>query len=84
MMLKWHHLDSSRARSAKQDSVKKKTLELDSRSSLNSALFYRTNILYYIEACISKQNIRFIIVSVQCVLRICNMMQLQSNIISDS
>ena len=42
MMPKWHHLDSSRARFAKQDSVKKKTLELNSRSSLNSALFYRT------------------------------------------
>ena len=42
MMPKWHHLDSSTARFAKQDSVKKKTLELNSRSSLNSALFYRT------------------------------------------
>ena len=44
MMPKWHHLDSSRARSAKQDSVKKKTLELNSRSSLSSAFFYRTKL----------------------------------------
>ena len=33
MMPKWHHLDSSRARSAKQDSVNENTLELYYRSS---------------------------------------------------
>ena len=38
MMPRWHHSDSSKAMStAEPDSVKKKTLELNSRSNLFSA-----------------------------------------------
>ena len=41
MMPRWHHSDSSKAMSSEHDSVKKKTLELNSRSNLFSAgLFY--------------------------------------------
>ena len=37
MMPRWHHSDSSKAMSTEHDSVKKKTLELNSRSILFSA-----------------------------------------------
>ena len=37
MMPRWHHSDSSKAMSNEHDSVKKKTLELNSRSNLFSA-----------------------------------------------
>ena len=37
MMTRWHHSDSSKARSAEHESVKKKTLDLSSRSKWFSA-----------------------------------------------
>ena len=37
MMPRWHHSDSSKVMSTEHDSVKKKTLELNSRSNLFSA-----------------------------------------------
>ena len=37
MMTRWHHSDSSKARSADHESVKKKTLDLSSRSKWFSA-----------------------------------------------
>ena len=37
MMTRWHHSDSSKARSAEHKSVKKKTLDLSSRSKWFSA-----------------------------------------------
>ena len=40
MMPRWHHSDSSKAMSTEHDSVKKKTLELNSRSILFSAGLY--------------------------------------------
>ena len=43
MMTRWHHSDSSKARSAEHDSVKKKTLDLSSRSKWFSAGLIHVN-----------------------------------------
>ena len=44
MMPRWHHSDSSKAMSTEHDSVKKKTLELNSRSNLFSAGLFKNKI----------------------------------------
>ena len=57
VLTRTHNLCSSKARSAKQDSVKKKTLELNSRSCLNSALFYRTKLRVELYEIINTSNV---------------------------
>ena len=49
MMTRWHHLDSSKARSAEHESVKKKTtLDLTSRSKWFSAGLYSFVVYLYV------------------------------------
>ena len=50
MMARWHHSDSSMAMSTEHDSVKKKTVELNSRSNLFSAGIILLTLSAYIEA----------------------------------